>query len=366
MTRLVRLAVLGAGLIGKRHIDHVAAEPMADLAAVVDPSPAGIQAAHEHGTTWFASFADLMASDRPDGVIIATPNQLHVANGLESIAAGVPALVEKPIAGDVASATRLVEAAEAAGVPLLVGHHRRHNPLIQVAKQTIDSGRLGQVVAVHGMCWFFKPDDYFDVAWRREKGAGPVFLNLIHDVDNLRYLCGDIVSVQALESNAVRGHPVEETTVMVLRFAGGVLATVTVSDTIVAPWSWELTAGENPAYHQTQESCYQIGGTHASLTIPHLELWRNPGTRSWWEPLARERLAYAPQDPLRLQIQHFCKVIRGQEKPLVSGRDGLETLRVIEAVKRSAASGAMLDVEQRGLRPDERELGIDGGRRQAD
>jgi predicted dehydrogenase len=350
MTRPVRLAVLGAGLIGKRHIAHVAAEPMAELAAVVDPSPAGEQAAREHGTRWFASFADLTASDRPDGAIIATPNQLHVANGLESIAAGVPALVEKPIADDVASAARLVEAAETAGVPLLVGHHRRHNPMMQVAKQTIDSGRLGEVIAVHGMCWFFKPDEYFDVAWRREKGAGPVFLNLIHDIDNLRYLCGDVVSVQALESNAVRGYPVEETTVMVLRFASGVLATVTVSDTIVAPWSWELTAGENPAYQQTPEACYQIGGAHASLTIPYLDLWRNPAKRSWWEPLARERLAYTPQDPLRLQIQHFCKVIRGAEGPLVSGRDGLETLRVIEAVKRSAATGAMVDVERGAAR----------------
>ena len=56
-----------------------------------------------------------------------------------------------------------------------------------------------------------KPDDYFDIAWRREKGAGPVFLNLIHDVDNLRYLCGEVVSVQAIESNAVRGNAVEDT-----------------------------------------------------------------------------------------------------------------------------------------------------------
>jgi predicted dehydrogenase len=345
MTGPVRLAVLGAGLIGRRHIAHVAAEPMAELAAVVDPSPAGEQAAHAHGTRRFASFADLMASDRPDGVIIATPNQMHVANGLESIAAGVPALVEKPIADDVASATRLVDAAEAAGVPLLVGHHRRHNPMIQAARQAIDAGRLGTVVAVHGICWFFKPDDYFDVAWRRDKGAGPVFLNLIHDVDNLRYLCGDVAAVHALESNAVRGYAVEETTVILLRFLSGVLATVTVSDTIVAPWSWELTAGENPAYHQTDQSCYQVGGTHASLTIPHLELWRNPDRRSWWEPLARERLACVPEDPLRLQVRHFCRVIRGEEEPLVSGREGLATLRVIEAVKRSAATGEMVHLQ---------------------
>ena len=166
------------------------------------------------------------AADKPEGVIVATPNQVHVENGLECVAAGVPVLVEKPIADDVASAIRLVEAAEARGVPLLVGHHRRHNPMIQAAKRAIEAGRLGAVLAVHGFCWFFKPDDYFDVSWRREKGAGPVLVNLIHDVDNLRYLCGEIVAVHAFESNAVRKHAVEETAVIALRFSSGVLGTV--------------------------------------------------------------------------------------------------------------------------------------------
>lgn len=345
MRRPVRLAVLGAGLIGRRHVEHVAAEPMAELAAVVDPSSAGRTVAQERGVRWFPSFAAMLASDRPDGAIVATPNQVHVANGLDCVAAGIPALVEKPIADDVASATRLVAAAETAGVPLLVGHHRRHNPMIQAAKQAIESGRLGKLVAVHGFCWLFKPDEYFEVSWRREKGAGPVLVNLIHDVDNLRYLCGEVVAVQAHESNAVRGHAVEDSAVILLRFASGALGTVTVSDSIVAPWSWELTAGENPVYHRTEESCYQIGGTHGSLTIPQLELWRNPGTRSWWEPLARERLAYAAEDPLRLQIRHFCKVVRGEEAPLVPGSEGLNTLKVVAAVKEAAGTGRLVEID---------------------
>ena len=115
MTAPVRLAVLGAGLIGRRHIAHVEAEAMADLAAVVDPTPEGEAIARKHGARWFASLSEMLAADKPDGVIIATPNQIHVANGLEAIAAVVPALVEKPIADDIASAGHLVEAAEAAG-----------------------------------------------------------------------------------------------------------------------------------------------------------------------------------------------------------------------------------------------------------
>ena len=335
----VKLAVMGAGLIGRRHAEHVAREPGAVLSAIVDPSEVGRDLAERLGTRWHRSLADLVAADRPEGVIIATPNQLHVANGCEAIEAGIPAIVEKPLADDLAGAARLVATADRAGVPLLTGHHRRYNPMIAKAKEIVESGRLGRVLTVHGQFWLMKPDDYFDVGWRREEGAGPILLNLIHDVDLFRYLCGEVVSVQALSSNAVRGHAVEETAVILLRFASGALATVNVSDTVVAPWSWELTTGENPAYPQQDQSCYQIGGTHGSLTIPQLEIWSNRDKRSWWEPLSRERIPFIPEDPLARQIRHFCDVIRNGVAPIASGCEGLATLTVIDAVKRAARSG---------------------------
>ncbi|CCM78453.1 putative Oxidoreductase [Rhizobium mesoamericanum STM3625] len=345
MTRPVKLAVLGAGLIGKRHIQHVLTEPSAQLSAVVDPTPVGETIAKEVGVKWFTSFAQMIAADRPDGIIVATPNQAHVQNGLEAVEAGIPALIEKPIADNIISGEKLIAAAEAKGVPLLTGHHRRHNPMMRKAKEIIESGKLGRVLVVNAMFWLFKPDDYFDISWRRERGAGPVFLNLIHDVDNLRYLFGDVVAVQARESNAVRGNAVEETAVILIEFKNGVLGTATVSDSVVAPWSWEMTTGENPAYPRTEQSCYMIGGTHGSLAVPALEVWRNPGKRSWWEPLDQMRIEVDAEDPLVLQIRQFCKVIRGEEPPLVSGREGLETLRVIDAVKRSAATGERIELK---------------------
>ena len=230
---------------GTGHAEHVAREPGALLSAIVDPSDGGRELAQRLGTRWYRSFAELVAADRPEGVIIATPNQLHVANGLEAIEAGIPAIVEKPLADDLAGARRLVEAAERAGVALLTGHHRRYNPMIAKAKEIVDSGRLGRVLAIHGHFWLMKPDDYFDTAWRREDGAGPILLNLIHDVDLFRYLCGEVVSVQAQESNIVRGNAVEETAVIILRFVNGALGTVNVSDSVVAPWSWEMTTGRS-------------------------------------------------------------------------------------------------------------------------
>ncbi|HSC28776.1 MAG TPA: Gfo/Idh/MocA family oxidoreductase [Vicinamibacterales bacterium] len=342
MTEAVRIAVAGAGLIGKRHVEAIAAAKGAALACIVDPAEAARTYAEGLGAIWYPTLAAMFEAKAADGVILATPNQMHVENGIECVAAGVPALVEKPVAIDVAGAEKLVAAGEAAGLPLLVGHHRRHNQLVQRAQEVIRGGALGTIVAVHAMCWFYKPDDYFDVAWRRQPGAGPVFLNLIHDIDLLRCLCGEIETLQALESSAVRANPVEDTAAILLRFASGALGTISVTDTIVAPWSWEMTARENPAYPATGESCYQIGGTHGSLELPSLRLWRNRDRRSWWEPIDATVLPFGFEDPLVRQVRQFAAVIRGEEAPLAPAREGLETLRVIEAVKRSARSGEIV------------------------
>ena len=341
----VKLAVMGAGLIGKRHVEHILAAPESELLAIIDPSPVGRDLAAKSGVPWYTDFASMLAADRPDGVVVATPNQFHVANGLEVIAAGIPALIEKPLADDIAAGMRLVEAGENAGVPVLTGHHRRHNPMIQRAKAIIEAGKLGRIVTVHGFFWLMKPDDYFDVTWRRELGAGPVLINLAHDIDLLRYLCGEVVAVQAFQSNAIRNHPVDETTVVILKFASGALGTVNISDTVVAPWSWEHTTGENPAYPHTDQNCYHIGGTQGSLSVPRLELWSNEDKRSWWEPFRVERMVAVDADPLLLQIQQFCRVIRGEEKPLVSAREGLNTLRVVDAVKRAAQTGESIRID---------------------
>ncbi len=86
----VRIAVAGAGLIGKRHIEEIDASDSAVLASIVDPGPAGPELAQKYGVSLYPSLAELFAKDKPDGIILATPNQMHVAGGLECVAAGVP------------------------------------------------------------------------------------------------------------------------------------------------------------------------------------------------------------------------------------------------------------------------------------
>ncbi len=333
----LRIAVVGCGLIGRKHIDVV--RQNAKLDALVDPNPAAGELAASLGVPWFAELEAYFAKHRPDGAIIATPNQLHLPHGLACIEAGIPVLIEKPLASTAQESGTLADQAKAHSVPMLVGHHRRHSPLVKAAKAAIEAGQLGRILSVNAQFWLYKPDDYFEMDWRRNKGGGPTFINLIHDIDLLQHFCGPVRRVMAIESSAERGFEVEDTSALLLEFASGALGTVSISDTVVAPWSWELTAGENPAYPKTQESCYTLGGTKASLSIPDLRLWTHTDKRSWWEPIAAENLGFTAADPVVEQFLHFQEVIRGKAEPLVPGHDGARNLDVLEAIKTAAESG---------------------------
>jgi len=344
----VRIAVAGAGLIGRRHVEEIDASSTARLASIVDPSPSTQLVADEFGVLRYGSLAELFEADRPEGVVLATPNRLHVDGGLECVEAGVPVLVEKPIGDTVEGATTLVESAEAAGVPLLTGHHRRYSPILVKAREVVAGGVLGRVVAVVGTALFYKPDDYFDVGggWRRQPGGGPILLNLVHEVNALQYLLGDVVRVQAATSAATRGFPVEDTAALLLTFAGGALGTFVLSDTAASPRSWEQTSQENASYASyPDEDCYHIAGTTGSLSVPTMRLRRYAGgAGSWEEPFESCTVELERSDPLARQIEHFAEVIRGAAEPISSGRDGLATLRVLDAVLTSARTGSLVDL----------------------
>ena len=273
MRNKAQLAVVGAGLAGMRHIGVISSHNAAELSAVVDPDINKAKIAREYHCQCFSSIHEMFKSHHPDGIIIATPTSLHREHALECIKNLCPILIEKPIATTVNEAKDIIEFARINDISVAVGHHRRHISIIQKAKEIIQQNKLGKLRAVHAQCWLYKPDDYFDNAiWRQKKGAGPISVNLIHDVDNLRYLCGEVISVFADAVHAKRGYENEDIATINLRFENDILATMSVSDTIVAPWSWELTAHENPIYPETNESCYMIGGENASLSLPDLTL----------------------------------------------------------------------------------------------
>jgi predicted dehydrogenase len=343
-----RIAVAGAGVIGQAHIKVLHNSPTCTLCAIVDPSPAAVALAAQAGVPLYRSLVEMLAVDRPDGVILATPNALHVPQALECIAQQLPILLEKPIATTVSEGLQLLTVIEHTGAKVLIGHHRTHSPIMAKAKQVVASGQLGRLVSVMGSATFLKPDQYFaDAPWRRESGAGPILLNMIHEVHNLRMLCGDIVAVQAFASHATRGFAVEDTVAINLRFASGVLGSFMLSDTAACPRSWEQTSGENKAYPSyADEDCYVISGTNGSLSVPTMRLktYPRPEDRSWFNAFEVGVVGMVRDDPLKHQLEHFGAVIRGEAAPLVSARDGLLNLQITEAIVEAAQSGQVVTI----------------------
>jgi predicted dehydrogenase len=343
-----RIAIAGAGTIGLAHMAAVQLSATVQLAALVDPCPAAVGLARAADVPLYTSLNDLLAHDKPDGVVLATPNQWHVTHALQCIEARVPALLEKPIAPTVAQAQQLVDAVDRDGALLLIGHHRAHSTIMARACEIVQSGKLGRLVSVVGSAQFYKPASYFsDAPWRSQPGAGPILLNMIHEVHNLRMLCGDIVAVQAFASHAVRGSAVEDTVAITLRFASGTLGTFMLSDTAASARSWEQTSKENTAYASyDDEDCYCISGTRGSLSVPTMRIksFARDEDRSWNTPFDCSVATVVREDPIQLQMEHFGAVVRGEAVPLVTASDGLQNLRITQAIMQSAQSGQIISI----------------------
>ena len=338
----VRLAVAGAGLIGAKHAALVGASEACDLVGICDTDPARKSVADGLGVPFYRSADELVERQQPAGVIIATPNAEHAAVAVVCAQRGAHLLIEKPVADSLDQAQRIAAVATEQGISVLVGHHRRHNPLVQKARDLVRSGALGKLVGFSVLWTLLKPEAYFDVAWRRERpGGGPLLINLIHDLDSLRFICGETATVYAQTSSATRGFAVEDSLSISLTMASGALGTILASDATPAVWSYEATTAENPLYFHAAENCYHFVGTEASLAFPQMELWRyaDPNQRGWEQPVERRQLEVAAADPLKAQLEHFCRVIRGDDDPLVCAEDGMRSLALALAVQKSAETG---------------------------
>ena len=333
------LAVMGAGVIGRTHIERILKTPEFSLVGVAEPGLAGQQWCAERNVPVFEHATALLDATRPEGVVIATPNASHADIAAQCMARGLAVLVEKPVTDTLEAAAHLIQFEKDTGIPVLVGHHRRHNPILQKAKTLIADGRLGQVVSANVMAHFYKPASYFDLAWRRQAGGGPVLINLIHDIDMLLYLLGDVQAVQGHLSSGVRGFEVEDTGSALLEFVRGTQAVMTVSDTAVSPWCWDLCAGEQSQYPRQNVQSHFLSGTQGSLSLPDLSLWHYAGERHWHHTLTREQSALHDTDVYVQQLRHFRAVAEGREKPLCSTLDGWRTLQATHALLQAARTG---------------------------
>ena len=340
---LVKLAVVGAGAMGAKHAELVRAHEACRLVGVCDADPNRRGAADACGVPFHRCVEELIEREEPDGIIIATPNAEHACVAEICAASSVHILVEKPVADTIEQAQRIIAASRRCGIAVLVGHHRRHNPLVQKARELVHRGELGELVGVSVLWALLKPDEYFETAWRRERpGGGPLLINLIHELDTLRFICGDVDSVFAQTSSKTRDLVVEDSLSISLNFKNGALGTLLASDATAAPWSYEASTCENPMYYHAAENCCHFLGTSGSLAFPRMELWRygNKAQRGWCQPMECERIEVERADPLKLQLAHFCRVVRGEEEPLVNAEEGTRSLALTLAVGESGERGA--------------------------
>jgi predicted dehydrogenase len=257
----------------------------------------------------------------------------------------IPVLLEKPISDNIKSAKKIINSARSNKTSLLIGYHRRHNSIVNNVKKIIENKKLGKIVSANILCWLYKHKKYFNEKWRVREGGGPLGINLVHDIDMICYLLGPVKYVQAFKSNNIRKYKVEDTASVNLFFKSGTLCTLNVSDTITSPWSYELTAGENPAYPITDQSSYFIGGTRGSVQFPNLKLWYYKKERSWWNNILNNKIkVQKSNETLINQIDHFSRVVLKKEKPKVTGKDGLNSLIIFDAINKSSQSGKKIRI----------------------
>ena len=338
----LRIGVVGAGFMGRQHIDFIREAPGAALAAIADPADVGLECPTYEGA------AGLLEAEQLDAVIIANPNALHVDTAIECLEAGVAVLLEKPVAMDYAESRRLVDTVARLDGRLLVGHHRRHHPAVARARTAIRDGELGQLVAVSGLWSARKDDAYFsDTPWHQESGAGVTLINAVHDLDLLRHLCGEVAEIQAMQSSHARGLEVEDTVSLNLRFETGAVGSLLASDAGVSPWGWDQATEETLAFPFLPDGvAYRFVGTRGALSVPNLAkyAYEHSVSADWHSPLSRTYLPVAPRGSFQAQLDHFVEVARGTAEPLVSADDASRTLALVEAAALAARTRTSVEV----------------------
>ena len=318
-----RILVVGGGLIGSRHLQAVQAHAGCELVGLADPDMS-IQPDVPRLTNMGE------ATGPVDGVIIATPTHLHASLGIEAAERGWHMLIEKPVAETLQSAQKLETALRNKNIRSLVGHHRRYHAVVQQLKACLEDGLIGEVVNVSVIWAMRKPDTYFEDNWRTD-GGSPVMINLVHDIDVLRFVIGEITQTVALKGRAFRGSTRVESGAIALGFQNGAVGTISFSDTTPSPWGFEAGTGENPNIGTTKQDMMWITGTKGAISFPSMTVWMGTDWGTSAKPISFEP-AQNSRTPLEAQLDHFIDVINGA-KPLIDVADAALTLAIAQGLE---------------------------------
>ncbi len=338
LTKTIRIGVVGLRGIGMTHVRHSSNLPDVRVTAVadVDQARTAKAAADFSIPRQYADAAQLFGDPEVDAVVLAVPNHLHAPLAIAAMRAGKHVLVEKPIARTTAEAAEMIAERDRAGRVLMVGMNQRFEPLHQAAKAAIAAGRIGEVY--YGKtCWSQRRPGkglYERGGWfltKEKSGGGPMIDLGIHRLDLALHLMGfpRLRSVHGTVFNRIGAgemlahnnrYEVEDGGVGILRFDGDKSLILEASYFLNHPEDQLTTAlyGE--------KGCALLNKASARVCL------NNAGKV---EELPLEASPAAAQSC----VEHFCRVLRGQESLGPTAEQGAEGLRVIEAIYACAASG---------------------------
>lgn len=324
--RPLRVALIGAGHVGRLQLRVVGECAATEAVAIVDPDPAAERLAYAARASWFRSAEELLESDRPDCAIVAVPTSQHAAVARILISARIPLLIEKPIADSVEDAVELIEAARARDVLLSVGHVERFNPAVQALQEKLRGGALGRIFQVHTRRLSPFP--------LRVRDAGVAMDLATHDLDLMCELAGTPLRVVAeVDRKAHRSH--EDLLAAVLRFDSGIIGLLEVNWLTPAKVRQLTVTGER-------------GMFVVDYLNQHLTLYENAQASEAWETIAIfegvtegnvTRFAIPRTEPLRAQLEVFARAVRGEDAMIVTGEEGLRAVRLALAAVEAGASG---------------------------
>lgn len=315
MSAPLPIGVIGVGSLGRHHARHLATFHGARLVGLYDLDPARSAAvAHEVGAP---AFADLDALLREvEAVTVAVPTSAHLEVGLQALDAGVPVLMEKPLAATVEQARALVEAAEARGLQLQVGHIERFNRAIRAAGPHLGDLR------------------YFDstrLAPFQPRGTDvPVVLDLmIHDLDLILHLTGGAEAVDVRASGVAILSPHLDIATARVEFSNGAVASVTASR-VARVRARKLRMFQTNGY-------FSLDLAEGSGGFMRVQPGFRPGLAERMEDVVEHVALDAPRaDTLGLELATFVRAVRGGHEPVVTGREGCAAValavRVTEAI----------------------------------
>jgi myo-inositol 2-dehydrogenase/D-chiro-inositol 1-dehydrogenase len=329
----IRVAVLGAGRMGRTHLCNLAAIPNATVVIVADPDATSAMRGKEIGLAERAITDPLEAIDDPsvDAVVIVTPTSTHAMLIEAALRAGKPVWTEKPIAQEITDTARIVELWRETGIPVQVGFMRRFDPGYARARELIDAGELGRIEQFRAYSRDVHPPSLEFLLT-----AGGSFLDMaIHDLDLARFLVGEVEEVHAwatvlFDERFARADD-WDTSLAVLRFVDGALGVVETSRH--SAWGYDIRT--------------EIAGAIGKVVVdggrktPITQIRRVAREEDLFEDFGdRFEVAY------RRELEAFFEDLAVGRTPGPGPEDALETLRLAMACTRSWREGRPVRLDE--------------------